>query len=101
MSKIIEMLLQIGEIRGSLHLFIVAYCFQIKFTVLVLKSKACCSEFLLCTSYGGAHGVMFPSDRELAVPALLTKSPHVIDLSDFEIVMCINVFCRLSMLRWP
>lgn len=67
----------------------------------MLKSKACSRVFHLCTSYGGVHGVMFPSDRELAVPALLTKSPHVIDLSDFEIVMCIDVFCRLSMLRWP
>lgn len=85
MSKIIELPLQIGEIRGSLHLFTVACCFQIRLTVLVLKSKACCSVFPLCTSYGEAHGVMFPSDRELDVPALLTKSPHVIDLSDFEI----------------
>lgn len=51
----------------------------------MLKSKACGSVFPLCTSYGEAHGVLFPSDRELADPALLTKSPHVIDLSDFEI----------------
>lgn len=83
MSKIIELPSQIGEIRGSLYLFIAAYCFQIKLTILVLKSKTCCWVFPLCTSYGGAHGVMFPNDR--AVPALLARSPHVIDLSDFEI----------------
>lgn len=84
MSKIIELPSQIGEIRGSLHLFIAAYK-QIKLTILVLKSKACCWVFPLCTSYDGAHGVMFPRAGTASSLSLLARSPHVVDLSDFEI----------------